>query len=72
MSEKIDRVAFDTDGQAWGLVEQYTKLDGHGLGRIDYSRWVRFDAIPFSDDGERVTAGTWEMSWPPEQVPPRG
>lgn len=55
--ERIAHVAFDTDGTAWGLVEQLEDL-GEGICKINYVRWVRFDAIPF-EPRELVTSAGW-------------
>lgn len=81
-TEYIDRVAFDTDGGAWGLVMSRTPIvmtaaerreQGYGdeddvpdvqIGqayRINFVRWVRFEAIPFSAM-EVVTADGWETA----------
>jgi len=66
--EKISHVAFDTDGNAWGLVQRYTPmgdattvegiLAGVKMGRLDYKRWIRFEAIPFELE-ERISSEGW-------------
>jgi hypothetical protein len=71
--EYIDRVGFDVDGQAWGLVVRSTpappvsgSLNRIRARRINYVRWVRFDAIAFAPD-EVVTETSWETA---ETEPP--
>lgn len=60
-AERIAHVGFDSDGQPWGLVERVTRLaDPPGASRLNYHRWVRFDAIPFAPD-EVVTSDAWEI-----------
>lgn len=67
-TEKISHVAFDTDGLAWGLVEQLEQLEKlPGAYRVNYVRWVRFEAIPFAGADELVTAQGWSAA--PGAVP---
>lgn len=66
LQEKISTVGFDTDGQAWGLVEQALRVQPPGelasgvrhagAWRLNFVRWVRFNAIPFTP-GEVVEEG---------------
>ncbi len=59
--EMIQRVATDTDGQQWGLVERLTPIPGNNgdnAYRVSFDRWIRFDSIPF-EPGEIVTGETW-------------
>lgn len=58
--EQVSKVAFDTDGQAWGLVVRLTDL-GEGMSRINYNRWIGFAALPFVDpDEESLEIGGWQ------------
>jgi hypothetical protein len=66
VQEKIAHVAFDTEGQPWGLVSKMTPIeDFPGAGRIDFDRFVRFNAIPFKPD-ELVEPGAadWKIAGP--------
>jgi len=62
--DRIKSVAFDEDGQAWGLVERFTRLPDPDQrppdvsGEVDFDRWVKFDAIPFAEE-ELVTKAGW-------------
>jgi hypothetical protein len=87
-AEVIERVAFDSEGRAWGLVMTRTRIpdveptDLPGISasrvgligrlskrprprssaaRLNFDRWVRFDAIPFAPD-EIVTAREWTIA----------
>ena len=57
--ETIAHVAFDTDGQCWGLVTRFRKRPdlGESAGQLVHVRWVRFEAIPFTQ--ELVTIDGW-------------
>jgi hypothetical protein len=58
--EQIKIVGFDTDGQAWGLVERMVPIKGAaGAGRLDYSRWIRFNSIPFAESERILEGGGW-------------
>lgn len=60
VKEQIAHVAFDTDGQAWGLVQRHTVIERSApasgrfgtatLGRIDFVRWIAFSRLPFTSD----------------------
>lgn len=66
--ERIAHLGFDSDGQAWGLVERlswietapgpYSGTDKGRIGRVEFVRWVRFNRIPF-DPEEVIEAGAW-------------
>lgn len=60
LRETIAHVAFDTDGQCWGLVTRYRNRPDLGpeIGQLNHVRWVRFLAIPFMPS-EVVTADAW-------------
>lgn len=65
-AELINLVGVDVDGQAWGLVLRNTPIPGDEerpaylhAARVEYVRWVRFDAIAFAPD-EVVTDRAWE------------
>lgn len=79
--EKVGHVAFDTRGGAWGLVERMTRIappQGKDLGtwRVNYARWICFDALPFMQDERISPEGKWEDQtltpdgWRPTVTPP--
>ena len=59
-ADRIAHVGFDSDGQCWGLVERLRRIPDVSInaGKLNYHRWVRFEAIPFVPD-EVVTADEW-------------
>jgi hypothetical protein len=68
--EAIKEVAFDTDGQAWGLVTRITPIippipGSPGMARVDHHRWIRFEAIPFAPE-EVITREIWRETPPPK------
>ncbi len=66
--ELIQRVATDSDGQQWGLVERLTPLPELGSAcRVTFDRWIRFDAIPFAPDEVIGGDGQW-VSVPARKV----
>lgn len=71
--EMVKHVAFDVDGNAWGLVERATQLEDPpdtkpihrgALWRLDYKRWIRFEAIPFELEERIGPDGFWQMAQP--------
>ena len=71
-AELIDRVGVDGDGQCWGLVMRRTPIRGDEYkpflmraARLEYVRWVRFDAIAFAPD-EVVSERGWAVQAPTE------
>lgn len=71
LHEKISYVGFDTDGQAWGLVEEALRVEPPGelasgvkhagAWRLNFQRWVRFNAIrTVPDEIVEEGAGAWK------------